>query len=103
MALCLNGLAIAAGGSERTTQHDMRRNLNEQTPTFPVGKSYDEILDPGGQGEGIHLSAGGSHSRSGAGPRHGGTQGFPAGATAQRLRSQGGPDRTATARVDARG
>lgn len=54
MALCLNGLAIAAGGSERTTQHDMRRNLNEQTPTFPVGKSYDEILDRGWMSLGVY-------------------------------------------------
>ena len=36
-----------------------------------------------------------THPRPGAGPRHGGAQGLPAGAIAQRLRPQGGPDRTA--------
>lgn len=52
---CLSSqLAVADSGSDRTTQHDMRRNLNEQTPTFPVGKSYDEILDRGWMSLGVY-------------------------------------------------
>lgn len=47
---------IAAGSSDRQTQHDMRRNLNEQTPTFPVGKSYDEILDRGWMTLGVYAN-----------------------------------------------
>lgn len=54
---CLSSqLAVAASGSDRTTQHDMRRNLNEQTPTFPVGKSYDEILDRGWMSLGVYAN-----------------------------------------------
>lgn len=34
----------------------MRRNLNEQTPTFPVGKSYDEILDRGWMSLGVYAN-----------------------------------------------
>lgn len=54
---CLSSqLAVADSGSDRTTQHDMRRNLNEQTPTFPVGKSYDEILDRGWMSLGVYAN-----------------------------------------------
>ena len=49
-------IAVAANHAERNTQHDMRRNLNEQTPTFPVGKSYDEILDRGSMSLGVYAN-----------------------------------------------
>ncbi len=54
MALCFSELAIAVDSSDGTTKHDMRRNLNEQEPTFPVGKSYDEILDRGWMSLGVY-------------------------------------------------
>jgi len=54
MALCFGELSIAADSSDRTTKHDMRRNLNEQSPTFPVGKSYDEIIDRGWMSVGVY-------------------------------------------------
>ena len=88
----LDGRALkkqVIGYGERTMSEIVEAYVNPDLPPeeWDLGQLVGKVK------EFVYLL--GISPRSGAGSRHGGTQGLPAGATAQRLRPQGGPDRTA--------
>ena len=78
------------GYGERTIDDIVEAYVNPDLP--PEEWDLTRLVE---QGQGVHLPARRSHPRAGARPVDGGAQGLPAGADAQCLRHQGGPDRAA--------